>query len=396
MQVPQRIFIILFLIVFLLTGCWNRRDPELLGFVLATGFDYDPQTGLYQIVAQIANPLGSATEEQSGEGVDKKPFWVVEALGHTPYEARENLALKSSVELFWAHSSILAIGENLARQGILPILDLFERERQLRIITRPMVVEGDLRSLLEAEFPLEESSSRGLWRQATTMMFERTSYPSKVLRESIINLARPGVDIMIGRVGNIAPQTDNSSDTGTTPPAELAGAAAFVKDHMIGWIGEREVAGWHWVQGRAHRATLIIPSPLDRSPLSVEIHRSHVKLEPRLEGDKVTIIVKIHARGRIQEQIAPGDLVDVKARHTSLERRTATVIENDVQMALKRAQELNSDYLGLGNLIYRKLPWEWKVLEPRWKEILPTVTLDIQVQVDIVRAGLVTSAPTIR
>ena len=393
MPVSRRIFLVTLLICCILTGCWNRRDPELLGFVLATGFDYDPQTGLYQIVAQVANPLGSASQEQSGGGVDKKPFWVVEARGHTPYEARENLALKSSVELFWAHNSILVLGEDLAREGILPVLDLFERERQLRIIARPMVVEGDVVALLEAEFPLEESSSRGLWRQATTMMFE---LPVNVLRESIINLARPGVEIMIGRVGNVASQTDASATTGTPPPAKMAGAAVFKEDVMVGWIGEREVAGWHWVQGRAHRATLIIPSPLDRSPLSVEVHRSHAKMAPRVEGDEVAITIKIHARGRVQEQTEIGDLVESRERHLSLERRTATVIKNDVKLALKRAQELNSDYLGLGNLIHRRLPQEWERLEPRWEEIFPTLTLDIQVQVDIVRAGLVTGAPTIK
>ena len=137
-------------------------------------------------------------------------------------------------------------------------------------------------------------------------------------------------------------------------------------------------------------------SPLDRSPLSVEVHRSHAKIVPQVQGDEVTITVKIHARGRMQEQITPGDLVGIKERHASLERRTAAVIENDVEMALKRAQELNSDYLGLGNLIYRKLPREWELLEPKWEEVFPTLTLDIQAQVDIVRAGLVTSAPTIK
>ncbi len=396
MAAPRRLFIIILFLTSILTGCWNRRDPELLGFVIATGFDYDPRSKLYQVMAQVANPLGSASQEQGGGVADKKPFWVVEARGHTPFEARENLALKSSVELFWAHNSILAIGEDLAKEGILPVLDLFERERQLRIIARPMIVEGDLLSLLKAEFPLEETSSRGLWRQASTIMFERTRYPSRVVREVIITLARPGFDIMICRVKALSAGGDDSGGTGATPPAKLAGAAVFEKDHMVGWIGEREVAGWHWVQGRTHRATLIVMSPLDRSPLTVEIHRSHAKVTPRVEGENVTITIKIHARGRVQEQITPGDLVDIKERHTSLENRTAAVIENDVRIALERAQELNSDYLGFGNLIHRKLPREWDELEPKWKEIFPTLTLDIQVQVDIVRAGLVTSAPTIK
>ena len=89
-----------------------------MGFVIATGFDLHPETGLYQIIVQVANPLVLGSQDQgSGGGGEKKPFWVVEAQGHTPFEARQNLALKTSRELFWAHNGILALGENLAREG---------------------------------------------------------------------------------------------------------------------------------------------------------------------------------------------------------------------------------------------------------------------------------------
>ena len=103
----------LLLLTLLVTGCWDRREPELLAFVLAVGLDKDPTTEEYKIVAQIYNPLAMA-QEMGGGGSQKKPAWVIEARGKTPYEARQNLAPKSSRELFWAHTGIVLLGENLA------------------------------------------------------------------------------------------------------------------------------------------------------------------------------------------------------------------------------------------------------------------------------------------
>jgi len=65
------------------------------------------------------------------------------------------------------------------------------------------------------------------------------------------------------------------------------------------------------------------------------------------------------------------------------------VIKNDVDMVIRRAQELESDFLGFGNLIYRKLPREWKRLEPRWQEIFPNLKVNVDVRVVIQRGGLV-------
>ncbi|MGB3933895.1 MAG: Ger(x)C family spore germination protein [bacterium] len=389
MQNWRPLLVVFLLLALLLTGCWNRRDPELLGFVIATGFDLHPETGLYQIIVQVANPLVLGSQDQgSGGGGEKKPFWVVEAQGHTPFEARQNLALKTSRELFWAHNGILALGENLAREGIAPVLDLFELERQLRLSARPVVVDGDLRSLFEAEFPLEETSGQGLRRQIVTTMFERTFFSAREIRELIATLSRPGFEMMISRIEERATGEQGDS-TGATHPAKLSGGAAFGKDRMVGWIEEREAAGWNWIWWRTYRASLVVMAPTDRRPLVVEIFRSRSIIKPRVEGDNVTIDIQIEAQGRVQDQPSTDDLFTVKERLASLERRTATVIKNDVDMVIRRAQELESDFLGFGNLIYRKLPREWKRLEPRWQEIFPNLKVNVDVRVVIQRGGLV-------
>jgi len=44
----------------LLTGCWDRQEPENLAIVLAGGYDYNPDTNMYKIILQVASPLVAA------------------------------------------------------------------------------------------------------------------------------------------------------------------------------------------------------------------------------------------------------------------------------------------------------------------------------------------------
>ncbi|NLG87070.1 MAG: Ger(x)C family spore germination protein, partial [Firmicutes bacterium] len=346
--------VLLCLTLLMVTGCWDRREPEMLAFVIAVGLDQDPVSGEYKIVAQIYNPL-AMTQEMGGKGSPKKPAVVMEATGRTPYEARQNLAPKSSKELFWAHTGILLLGEDLAQMGIRPVLDLFERERQLRLIARPLVVEGDIKDILTAEFPLEETSGQALLREIQTSQLTSSILPVLETRELINILSQPGHELLIPRVKGSTEDRDKKegSVADTLPPIYLAGGAAFCGDCMAGWLDAREVRGWHWIQQKARRAVLVVASPVDEKPVSVEIFRAHSSVKPEIDGDKVTMRIKVDVQGRIQDQISGADMVLKQDVLSSLERRTATIIKNDIMLAVRRAQDLKSDIFGFGNAVYR-------------------------------------------
>ena len=109
-----------------LAGCWDRREPSLLGVVTAVAFDFDPQTGLLQVIAQVANPLGIGGgngADQSGGGGGNNPFWVVETSGHTIYEAIKKTEQVSTRKLIWSHLEAVLFSEAMAREGLRPVLD---------------------------------------------------------------------------------------------------------------------------------------------------------------------------------------------------------------------------------------------------------------------------------
>lgn len=75
MAFSRSLVVLLLLATLIVTGCWDRREPELLAFVLAVGLDKGPTTGEYKIVAQIHNPLAMTQEMGGGGGQKNRLGW---------------------------------------------------------------------------------------------------------------------------------------------------------------------------------------------------------------------------------------------------------------------------------------------------------------------------------
>ncbi|NLA11820.1 MAG: Ger(x)C family spore germination protein [Firmicutes bacterium] len=379
------------------TGCWNRREPELLGVVLAVGFDYDEESGSYQIFAQLANPVamgGSGGESSSGSGGGggEKAFWTIEAKGPTPFAAVRNLIGTSSRALFWPHCRVLLLSEKVARQGVAEIFDLFERGRQFRLIVKPAVVQGDLQKIMKASFPLEETGARGLDRLVLTTRFDRSIFPEKNLNELIATHAQTGKEMLIGRLEVLETADEGAGDGGSSPPpARLCGSALFRGDRMVGWASAKQVQGWTYGSGRVFRSTLLVALPAEENRhVSIETYSHTARMSLHGDEENWWIEMKVKLHGRIQEFDGPGKLdAENKLTH-SLERRAAQAVRNDIEAMFNRSQELRADIFGFGNLIYRKNPQLWQQIRSRWdEEIFPQLKVELTVEFDILHTGMV-------
>ena len=392
----DRLVILIVIITALsLAGCWNRRDPEDLAIVLASGLDYDPETDMYHLTVQMANPLAMGGQDagQGGSG-EKKPFWTVSSSGRLTYEAMRNLSEYISRELFWAHNKVLLFSENLARKGIYEAMDTRERERQLRSAVRVAIADGDIKKLMEADFMMEESGAEGILKQIETIRYERSIFPVITLNELFSVLAQPGVEMFIGRIQVIEAAERSGGQTGdnSSPPARVAGGALFKGDRMVGWADEKQTIGWNYATGRSFRSTLIIPDPIDnKTEVGVEITQLDSRMRPVFNGGSLGIEVVIRAIGRIQNYPGHGKLDTESPYIHSLEQRTAEYIRSAVESTIALSRELESDIIGFGNLIYRKQPKLWKEIEDRWYEVFKDIVIDVKVDVSLKRSGLTAS-----
>lgn len=383
-------------LLLLFSGCWDRREPENRAYVLATGFGYDDEKDLYKITVQVANPMapqgGGEDGGVGGEGL--VTVAVISAKGHTPFEAARNLTLYMTREPFFAHNKLVVFSKSLAERGIGPVLDYLTREREMRLIAKPIILHGDhITRFMRTEVPMELTPADGLERQIALSGVERAVYPSRSLTEIITILPFPGREVLVGRAMLHDQEEEDyiGGDAAIRGTIHLGGGAVFLEDKMQGWFDERATKGWFYIQGRVKRAILNLLCPChDEYPLTIEVHDFETTLIPIMEesGPRVELIT--HAEGRIQSMNCPRGFLEESELTESLNRRMAQAIRNDIEIALKRAQDLESDIFGFGNLFYRLLPEAWEEIEEDWNTLFTTLPVDIEVKTHVRRAGLIT------
>ncbi len=395
--------IILLMPVLTITGCWDRREPDAIGIVIMAAFDWDAETELFRVIAQVANPLGgTGGEEENGGAGERASVWVGEAKGHTIYEAIKNLELITTRSLFWTHLNVIIFTEELAREGIRPVLDYLDRERQSRLITHPFVLQGDARKMLEAQFPLEQVGAQALSKQHRFVLIERSVSPwIDTLRDMFQLLSQPGQELVLASVhfieeNDAAAENDEEMDKNEINPVRVAGAAIFRGDRLVGCFNEWETSGYMLLIGETARSIKVIKCPGDEAKfITVELFDVSSEVTPIIEGEQVRFKLSVFAEGRIQD-FTCADLPLEEEFVASMNRQVATVMHNDVEMSLAKAQELETDVFGLGSLLFRTNPEEWRRLADRWHVIFPDLVLDIEIKVIIRRTGLILEPLQIR
>jgi spore germination protein KC len=402
---PICCILVMVLVCASVAGCWNRREPELLAVVIGAAFDYDPESRVYRVIAQVANPVGStdAGDQGGGQGF-RLPFWVSSAEGQTPFEAMRNLAYRTSREMYWAHNRVVLVSERLAVSGIGPVLDLFERERQMRSVVVPVVVRGDIDMLMQAEFPFEEVGTRAISTAERNLLNQGAAFPVQSLTMVYRLLDRPGQEVLMGAVTVVLPDAEprgdgQSPEAGPTPagqmPVEFGGAACFDGDRLSGWLDALQVEGIMIVTNRLRRAIYTVNDPLDESKLlTVELLNISSEICVECAADDMCISIRVRAVARLQNMTNTTGLEIDPEYVDQMEQLVADKIKQRTEDAIRKAQELGTDVLGLGHHLHTKRPRLWRDVEHNWKEIFANMPVEVNAKVNVARPGLVVSPLT--
>lgn len=80
-----------------------------------------------------------------------------------------------------------------------------------------------------------------------------------------------------------------------------------------------------------------------------------------------------------------------------LEREKEKAVTRDIQAAVRMSRELRSDFLGLGDRLYRDYPDVWDRVKDDWREVwLPRIAVDVEVTSRLRRLGTIAEPLPIR
>lgn len=368
------------------TGCWSRREMNDLAIV--TGVAIDKIDNKYRVSVQVVDPTEAAGKKGTS---GRAPVTLYDASGDTVFEVIRRMATVTPRKLYFSHLRIFVISEELAREGIGKVLDVFSRDQEARTDFYIVVSRGrTAKEIMSIMTPLEKNPSIKMF--TSLEVSEKAWAPTVAIQldELITDIVSEGKEPVLTGIhikGNsvMGKRQENLEVIDAPANLQYGGIAVFKKDRLIGWLTEEESIGFTNLTDRLD-STIIEIACGKNEKMGIEVIRSKAKIKGKVKGGKPEIEVTIHSEANIADVECKVDLTKSKTLY-DLEKETEQRMKQSAELAVRKAKKLNSDIFGFGEAIHRADPHYWQHAKKDWYKQFPSLPVQIKVDVKIRQMG---------
>ncbi|HZW82499.1 MAG TPA: Ger(x)C family spore germination protein [Candidatus Deferrimicrobium sp.] len=380
----RHVVALIFLLLILTTGCYGKTEIDQLAMVMSIGFDKGTD-GDYLISFKIAKP--------TSKGVDKsKSYLLFTFNSKATSEAADQLYKVMDKAPFFGQTRLIIISEELAREGITPIMDYVTRHYHLRRNVKLLISKDKVSNILDVPFSGEDYDALNLTSRIRNL--------NKDTQNETITIGNFSSKLAVGKIQPVIPGEEILSNNDTNvkfseKQKEIAiqDLGVFKGDHLIGWLNSDETAGYMYTTGKARISKILVPLEENQHiTLMFSKYKISKKIEEAEDGLPV-IKLSLTADAYLEEakaSVTPKTWLDFTLLgEKAAEKTVQELIEN----AINKSKGYNADIFGFGQLIFRERPDLWRTLEPQWDEIFPNLKVVVEANVTIKRSGATTSPP---
>src|SRR5699024_8302690 len=122
-----------------LAGCWNSSEIDDRALVHGTGFDLNEETGMLDAYVEIVKP--TATEEGTFLATENL---VLQIGTETPLDGARELIRYAKRRLYFGHTRLWLVSEDLAKERFAPIFDVVRRDQMNRLNSFLFITKDDI------------------------------------------------------------------------------------------------------------------------------------------------------------------------------------------------------------------------------------------------------------
>ena len=354
----------------LFSGCWDYREVENLNIVGGIAVDKGQNGYRYHLTFECMKMAGDL---KSG-GV--QPL-IIETDGNTIFDAVRSALNESDKKLYFSHMKILILSSDIAKEGILPVLDWFNRDAEPRITLQILISKEKTAGEV---LKLKPESSQLTSFQMSQALLEATSYSAAINQvrlfevynvlnsEDATSLTLPGIE---------------TKKEGDVSVPQLAGNAVFSGDRLIGWLDKQSSKFLMFVLGKVHGGLLLTGVHPNDSSVTLEILTCKTSVKPVINGKTITMKIDVNMNAAYGEQNSRKNFLDIyplKTFEISASQTLKSGIENVIDLA---QQQYSADIFGFGSKVYQDDPKVWNGLRTDWNKTFPSVKYEVTAEVAI-------------
>jgi len=370
-KILSLVFVIL-LNPLILSGCWNYKELSDLGIMTGLAIDKNNKDNNFIVTFEIIDFKKTAQKDPT-----KSEIFQVE--GKTLFDAANNAVKLVGMDLFWSHAEIVVISEQVAREGILPILDLIARDHEVRDDMHIYISKNRTASEILMEKPIANLVRSFELKSMIDKDVNLSEIPHVAFYEFLKALIDKGIEPTAATVIN-----EFNIDKIT---AKSGGMALFDKDKLVGFLDDINTKYFLFTRNLIKGGLLIVSvgsNPKDI--VTLQIYKSKTKVKPLFKNGKASISLNIETEVAIAEDATTE--IKTKQAIIKLQNEAATQLENNISAMIKNVQQnYDTDVFGFGNAIYEENPKYFDKVDKNWKEEFKKLPVSVTATIKIRGSG---------
>ncbi len=376
MKIARISVVLLIMGIFTIGGC-QAQELNHSAVVTGLGVELEEEEEL-RVSMQMARPnvAGQASESEPA-------FEVVSAKGRSLSEGFRKINLLFPRNPLVSQANLMILGEKLAQTDLAWVADALLRNPDIRMNALMVVArEVSPEDIFNTQMPMESLSAVAIPKLLRNQERQVGIYQEVTLENFLNNLAQPGIEPTAPAV--------TCFDSINGKAIQLDGTAVFKGRKMVGYLDDYESRGLRFLNpGRLQGGLFSMPAPFG-SPgrVGIEILRSNTQVEATNTEGQVVMRINYVGEGNYYEQTSQENILRLE-NIPVLESLCQEQIKNDMRACILKAQKLQSDVFGWGNMVHSQLPGLWTEISSDWEEIFPGVKTEIEVDFRLRRTYII-------
>jgi spore germination protein KC len=370
----RMICFLLLLMLCTTSGCLNSAKSPIntKENVVIQGIDKESDMVKLTSMVPLVQPIGS-------EGSTNNKGAIYTAYGESVFDAIRNLHAYTDKIIFWGYLDFIIIGEETAREGIGPYLDIMIRDHEIKQNCKLAIVQESTAS----QFLKTTDSEHALVNDILKSLFSDTGALSQSSEITLLDyMQMMNCDRGCLRIPCI--QTVDFIESSNTFIPKVDGYALFDEDKLVGFVNGKMSRALNLIINEVESGVIVVTDP-DDTKVTLEIISSNSKIDVDYTQDFPSALIKLSLTSNISEYWGTTDIFHEEIIEY-LEREQERIIKNELEEVVTYLQSKKADAIGTTDTIYHKYPVKTDGFEKEdWQNIFGEMTIDVEVTSNINR-----------